>query len=1006
MSLARSMVATLAGALLLVAPLSAQETGTVAGRATDASTMAPVSGATVSIAGTGGITNASGRFVITGVPVGTHTLRIEQIGYADATEEVTVEAGQTVTVEISLTTEAVGVGEVVVTTGYGQQEVEELTGVIKAIEPEQFNPGRVISPEELIQGKVAGVNIIDSGEPGGGIAIRIRGGTSVNASNEPLIVLDGVPLAVGGGVSAGRNPLNFLNPDDIERITVLKDASATAIYGSRGANGVLIIETKNGRSAVGGVGSQLSYRGTVSGSSVTREPDMLSTQQFLDAVEQHVPSALSLLGSADTDWRDAVQRTGAGQEHSLSFAGATDDFDYRLSVGYLDQEGVVRGSNTERATLGLGYGQSFFDDQLRLTANFRGARTFDDFTPGGVIGSATIFQPTQPIYDETSEFGGYFEWEGNPLAVNNPVAELELTVDEGTTYRTIGDLEAQYEVPYVDGLTGNIRVGYDITQAERKTFRPTYLKGEDESGTPGFVSRSNSSSSNVLFDAFFTYDRLLQSMNTDMEVTAGYSYEDNHNEFPYFEAQGLSFNYLGTAGVPASEEQRTSIWVDESRLVSFFGRTHFTIADKYLLTLSVRHDGSSRFGPEEQWGTFPSAAFAWRLSDEEFMQDMEMISNLKLRFSWGVNGNQSFANYQQYPSYEIGGEQAQYQFGDEFISTIRPGAADRGIKWEETTSYNIGVDFGLMEDRITGALEYYVKDTDDLIFRVPVAAGTFTSNFITTNIGSLQNQGVELTLDAVLFDGVEGDFSWTTSFNAARNSNEIVQINPVAAEGSDIILTGGIAGGVGNLIQVLQAGYPVNSFYVYEHKLDADGSPMWSDENGDGVIDENDIYVDQNGDGIVNQDDRRPYESPAPDWIFGLTSLMEYGDFDGSFTLRAHLGNYVYNNVASNYGHYRALEYVGVPNNLHSSVLDTGFEREQYFSDHYVEDASFLRLDNLTVGYTTPVAGRQVRVFGTLQNVFTLTGYSGVDPLAGVNGIDNNLYPRSRTFTVGASVRF
>ena len=1004
MSLARSITGAVLGVLLCVPGLSAQEAGTITGRVVEGSTLAPISGATVSVAETGALTNASGRFVITGIPAGTYTLRVQQIGYADATEEVTVGAGETVNVTIEMTTEAVGLGEIVVTSGYGEQQEAELTGVIQAIEPDQFNPGRVISPEQLIQGKVAGVNIIDSGEPGGGVNIRIRGGTSITSSNEPLFVIDGVPLAVGGGISAGRNPLNFLNPDDIARVTVLKDASATAIYGSRGANGVILIETKGGRASIGGVGSQLSYRGTMSGSTVTREPDMLSTQQFRDAVAQYVPTAESLLGSADTDWRGAIQRTALGQEHALAIAGATSDFDYRLSVGYLDQQGVVNGTDTERATLGLSYGQGFFNDNLRISANIRGARTYDEFTPGGAIGSATQFAPTQPIYDEDSPYGGFFEWTTFTEAVNNPVAMIEMTTDRGTTLRSVGDLEGQFQVPYVDGLTGNIRFGYDVTKTERETFRPSDLWGEAERGNPGFVSRSNNTSTNVLFDAFFNYDRTFEELGTNMEVTGGYSYEDNHNEFPYFEAQGLSFDYLGTNGIPAAAETFQSIFVDESRLISFFGRTHFTIDDTYMLTLSVRHDGSSKFGPDQQWGTFPSAAVAWRLTNEPFLQDSELFSDLKLRLSWGQNGNQAFGNYQQYPTYDIGTETAQYQFGDEFVTTIRPGAADRGIKWEQTTSYNVGMDYGLMDNRFTGSIEYYYKETDDLIFRVPVAAGTFTSNFITTNIGSLTNSGVELTLDAVLMDGEDDGLYWNANFNAATNTNEITQINPYG--GGDVILTGGISGAVGNFIQVLQTGHPVNTFYVYEHKM-VDGQPLWADENNDGIIDGNDIYVDQNNDGIVNQDDRRPYKSPAPKWILGHTSTMQYGSVDASFTVRAHLGNYVYNNVASNYGHYRALEYVGVPNNLHSSVLDTGFEREQYFSDYYVQDASFLRLDNLTVGYTFQSFGaQQVRVFGTAQNLFTLTGYDGVDPLAGVNGIDNNLYPRSRTLTVGASVQF
>ncbi len=513
----------------------------------------------------------------------------------------------------------------------------------------------------------------------------------------------------------------------------------------------------------------------------------------------------------------------------------------------------------------------------------------------------------------------------------------------------------------------------------------------------------------MLLDAFVNYNTGLGISASAVDVTAGYSYGDSYSEYPYFEARGLQFDYLGTAGIPAANEQRTTNWIDHSRLISFFGRANLNVLDRYLLTLSLRRDGSSKFGPEEQWGTFPSVALAWRVASEDFFSGIDAISDLKLRASWGVNGNQAFANYQQFSTYSLGEETAQYQFGDVYVPTIRPSAADPGIKWEETTSWNVGMDFGVMDNRITGALDYYFKRTEDLIFTVPVPAGTNLSNFVTTNIGTLENRGFEISLEGRVFEPVqEGGFWWNAAFNAATNTNELVRINPFGGGGSETILTGGIAGGVGNFIQILRPGESVNTFYVYEHRRTNDGLPVWEDLNGDGNINDLDLYVDQNSDGVINQDDRVPGESPDPDWTFGHTSNMGYGPFDMSFTLRANLGNYVYNNVASNYGHYRALRYVDVPNNLHASVLETGFEREQYFSDYYIEDASFLRMDNLTLGYTFTqlVSGAQVRLFGTAQNLFTLTEYRGVEPLAGVNGIDNNLYPRSRTFTVGANVQF
>ncbi|HEX9692611.1 MAG TPA: SusC/RagA family TonB-linked outer membrane protein [Gemmatimonadales bacterium] len=998
----RHILIALGVSALFAVPAEAQ-TGTVRARAVDAGSRAPLPSVAVALAGRTELSDADGRVVFAGVPVGTYVVRFTRVGYRAAFDTVAVTAGGVAEIEIPMQIVAVQL-EMVVISGYGEQMSKDLTGVIQAVSSEEFNPGRVISPEELIQAKVPGVRVVDSGEPGGGISIRIRGGTSVTSSNEPLFVLDGMPLSVGGGISAGRNPLNFINADDVESITVLKDASATAIYGSRGANGVVIIETKGGTSTAGRQGSQLSYTGTVSGSVIDRVPEMLTVDQFKAAVQQYAPSSMSLLGSENTDWRGAIQRTGVGQEHNVSFAGATDDLDYRLSLGYLSQGGVIRRSKTEKTTVGLGFRHRFFDGGLQVTADLRGARLNDDFTPG-VIGAASIFAPTQPIEDANSPYGGYFEWYDYATALNNPVAALNLTTDYGTTYRTVGDVEAEFDIPFVPGLTANMRFGYDATKAERQTFQPTYLRGQAESGLPGFVSRSNATQANALFDVFSNYSHRFESLRTDFDFTGGYSYETSNAEYPYFEAQGLSFDYLSTAGIPAADQYRETIFVDESRLISFFGRAHFTMADRYLLTLSLRRDGSSKFGPDEQWGMFPSAAFAWRLSEEGFLRNWGLFSDLKLRLSWGKNGNQAFGNYQQYPSYAIGEGTAQYQFGNDYVTTIRPGAADRGIKWEATTSYNIGLDFGLADNRFTGAIDYYHKKTNDLIFRVPVAAGTFTSNFITTNIGSLENRGLEFLLSAVIAEGRGGGFSWTADFNASTNANKILEINPYG--GAEAILTGAIGGAVGNEIQVLQPGSPRNAFYVYEHKLDANGKPLWSDENSDGTIDETDIYVDQNSDGIVNQDDRVAFHSPDPTWSFGHSSRFGWGNFDASFTLRAYLGNYVYNNVASNFGHYRALSYVGAPNNLHASVLETGFEREQYFSNYYVENASLLRMDNLAIGYTLRLpAGHDMRIFAVVQNVFTLTGYSGVDPLAGVNGIDNNLYPRSRTFTGGLSVRF
>ena len=998
------------------------QTGRITGSVTAADGGRPLAGATVSVeTGARAVTGPDGRYTLAAVSPGAHRVTAALLGHTEATRSVTVTAGQTATADFQLQGSALALEGLTVSIGYGEQRAKDVTGSVATVTPEEFNTGRIVSPEQLIQGKVAGVQVVDTGEPGGGINLRVRGGTSVTSSNEPLYVVDGVPLPVGGGLSAGRNPLNFLSPEDIESITVLKDASSTAIYGSRGANGVVLIQTKTGARS----GPQVEYTGTVSNSVVTREPELLTADQFRAVVAERAPDKLALLGTANTNWYDAVLRDAVGQEHNASVSGAGENMNYRLSVGYLDQQGVVRGSETERVSAALSYNHVLFDDRLSVRANIRGARTDDSFTPLSVLGDAARFAPTQPIQTGSS----YFEWTAYPLGPNNPVSTLNLAREDGRTYRSIGNLETRYQLPFLKGLSATGRVGYDVASSERRTFNPTTQQSQVESGQPGYFSRSTPTESNGILDAFVNYTSRLDRFRSDVDATAGYSYERFSGESPFIEARGLSTDLLGPNGLPTAAELTPRIDnVRDSRLASFFGRVNYTLLDRYLLTLSVRRDGSSRFGPANQWGTFPAAGFGWHVSQEPFMQDVGWLSDLKLRASWGINGNQSFGDYLWVSTYRTGDALSEVQFGDQFVGTIRPSAVDPNIRWEETTSYDLGLDYGLLGGRINGSLDYYRKNTDDLIFRVPVAAGTNLSNYVTTNIGSVRNSGFEASLSSRLVDGGREGFRWDVGFNAATNRNKLLRINSVGG-GSDQILVGGISGGVGSTIQVLQPGYPVNSFLVYRHIRDASGKPIYKDVNGvapstgkltgkpDGTINEADLYRDINGDGTINQADRAPYESPAPDWILGHTSSFGFRSFDLGFTLRAYLGNYVYNNVASNRGNFRELSATGSPENLHPSALKYGFVDPQYYSDVYVEDASFLRMDNVTLGYTLRnFRGMQsMRLFGTVQNVFTLTGYSGVDPTAVVPasataptgfGIDNNIYPRARTFTAGVSVGF
>ena len=1006
--------AILATLLFAIAPLYAQQpTGTIHGRITDSTTKEPVAGVTIVLEGRRALTQSDGRFVFSAVSAGPHTVRTQIIGYGPISRDVTVGDGATVDVDFALAAQAISLSGVVVI-GYGEQNAGNITGAVKQMDSTEFNRGRLISPEQLIQSKIPGVQVVDNNEPGGGMSIRIRGATSVDASSEPLYVVDGVPLGIasgpGGGLSAGRNPLNFINPGDIETITVLRDASAAAIYGANAANGVVLIQTKRGHA-----GPQFEYNGSTSASQVTRLPDMLNAAQFRTAVMTYAtPSQISQLGTASTNWFNLVDQTAYGQEHNFAVSGRGESQDWRISGGYLSQNGVIRGTNTQRVSLGLNFNQRLFDDRLDIRSSLRGSRADDQFTPGGVLSNAAQMGPTQPVFDSTAATG-YYDWPGNTLtSADNPVAILAMATDKGRTYRSIGNLQASYRLPFLEGLKANLNLGYDVASATRQTFNPSVLHAQQKTGQDGTDYRSDYTQSNTTLETFLSYLAPIHALPGNIDLTGGYSYAQSHAEYPAVFMSGLTTNILGSNGITTANIVQNFQDVQENRLISFFGRANYNLNDRYLASVSVRRDGSSRFGPANQWGTFPAFSLGWRISQESFLQGLHGLSDLKLRVGYGKTGNQSFGNYQQFAKYVLGDAQTQMQFGNTFVTTIRPGAYNPFIKWEATNAFDVGLDYAISGERVTGAIDWYNKQTNGLIFTVPVCAGCGLTNFNQENIGKMRNRGIELSLNAALLDQRKtSGLSWTTSFTAAHNKNQMLQI--YASPGVTRVLTGLVAGGVGTFIQVLQPGQPINSFYVFQQKYDAAGKPIQG------------AYVDQptvkdtvacpaaptcggpgrlyRPDGVINQDDRRPFHDPAPKWILGHSSYLTYRSFDVSFTLRAYLGNWVYNNVASNLGTYSEVTRAS-PYNLHASVLKTGFTTPQYQSDYYVEDGSFLRLDNITAGYSFNYRGQPMRIAGTVQNVFTITGYSGVDPTAGLNGLDNNIYPRSRTFTGGLTVKF
>lgn len=944
----------------------------------------------------GTVTNIDGNYSIN---VGEDaTLVFSFVGFT--TQEIAV--GTQSAINLILQPDVTALSEVVIV-GYGEQEKKDVTGVVTAVTSEDFNRGAIVSPDQLIAGKISGVQITsNSGEPGGGSTIRIRGGTSLSAGNEPLYVIDGIPID-NVGFPGGRNPLNFINPSDIESFTVLKDASAAAIYGSRAANGVIIITTKKGTA---GQAPRVTYDGYYNISEVAKKLDVFNADQYRELTSAYSPANIinDLHPTASTDWQDQILQTATGQSHNISVTGGSEKTGYRASIGYLNLDGIVKTSNTERTSFALSLNQKMLDDNLTIDANIKTSQTRDRYNGGG-IGGANNMAPTQPVYDAGSPYGGFWEWVA-PLGTKNPVAEVELTQHNGKAYRGMGNIQFDYKfTDLIPGLRANLNLGADVINAQRKFYQPTFLRAQTI-GNQGEIQLENITRVNQLLEFYLNYTRDLESIEGKIDVTAGYSWQDFDGDQFGSNGRELTSNDYGyedpsVAGV-------SSAWANPNanRIISFFGRVNFALKDKYLFTANLRRDGSSRFGEVNKWGLFPSAAIGWRIYEEDFFAGLQdVFSDLKLRVSYGVNGNQEFGNYQYLSTYGLSNQFAQYQLGETYYRTLRPSGVDPTIKWEETTSINLGLDFGLFQGKVTGAVEFYNKQTDDLLFVVNIPAGTNVTNRVLTNIGSVRNQGVELTLNTIVVD--KQDLRWDVGFNISSNRNEIT-----ALDGSDDpnfkgYEAGPISGGVGNNIQVLRVGQPVNTFRVYQHKYDADGNPYVDgiDQNEDGVINEADMYEDLSGDGQVNDEDRRPGENANPVALLGLTSNLSFKNFNLNFTLRGSLGNYAYNNVASSNAFLSKITGFTIsPENMPVSVLQTNFTDPQFFSDYYVEDASFLRMDNITLGYSFPQLNKvSVRLYATAQNLFVLTNYSGIDPEV-LEGRDNNAYPRSRNFVFGVNI--
>jgi iron complex outermembrane receptor protein len=977
----------------------------ITGRVTD-STGAPISGVTVTPQGaTGGTTTGTdGNFHVTVSPA-TRFLVVSSIGYA--TQRVAISGA---TIQVTLVSSSSLQSEVVVI-GYGTQQRRDLTGAISVVGTKDFQKGAITTPDQLIAGKLAGVQVTsNSGAPGASSTIRIRGISSLNSNNAPLIVIDGVEMPstvfsngtsdASSTVAGIANPLDLLNPDDIETVTVLKDASAAAIYGSRASAGVILVTTKKGR----GGKPLFNLNSTLTAGTVAKKVSVLSAFQFRNYINAQVAANpadsvyANMMGSASTDWQNEIFQTALTTNTNLSMSGAAGKTPYRISAGYHDEQGILKTDNLQRGTVGIHLTPRLLHDNLKIELNLNGAITKSRFANQGAIGAAIAFDPTQSPYSKSAQFGGYYEWlnkstgQLSALATRNPLALLEQQNNIGYSANSVGNLHVDYALPVLPGLHAIANLAYDVSNGHgTNTIPANSAQAINNSPGPGYHSKYKQNNTYVLEEYSLNYIKDVPSIKSNFNVLALYSYADNRTT-PYNYA---SLDAKGDTITGSQPVYATSPY--QNTLISYVGRFIYTYNQKYILTASIRDDGSSRFGSQNRWGTFPAVSAAWHISREEFLKNSNWLSDLKIRGSYGVTGNQDgLADYAYIPSYSLSGNNSRYQLGPTFYNMYTPAAYNPAFKWEQTTSTNVGVDFGLFNNRITGSIDYYNKNITNLFNSVFIPVGSNFTNQMTVNIGTMKDQGVELNLNATPIRS--GKFSWDLNFNFTYNKNTITKLTN-GNKNSNFLgdQVGGIGGGTGNTIQIQTVGYAANSFFVLQQVYDQNGHPIEG------------AYADRNRNGAINSlTDAYHYKSPFPPVAMGFSTTLNYDKWSLTLVARSNIGNYVYNNVASGMG---ASQYIMNPlmylQNASTSVLKTNFYSPQYFSDYYVENASFLKLDNVGVTYNVGNIGRgaNLRLSAYCQNVFVVTKYDGVDPEV-YNGIDNNIYPRPRNFTIGASINF
>ena len=999
--------------------VSAFAQSTITGQVKDA-TGEPVIGASVLINGTsnGTVTDLDGNFSISVQPGA--TLTISYIGFQK--QQVAAANGMVITLQED---QAQQMNEVVVI-GYGAVKKSDLTGSVTALKPDSKNKGLVVNAQDMLAGKVAGVSVTsDGGTPGGGANIRIRGGSSLNASNNPLIVIDGVAMDQTG-IKGVSNPLSLVNPQDIESFNVLKDASATAIYGSRGSNGVIIITTKKGRR-----GLQVSYNGSFTVSKNSKNLDVLSADEYrslignkfgtdlytLDTNGNQVPTAYSRLGKANTNWQNEIFRTAFSHDHNVAVSGQVANWlPYRVSAGYTNQQGIIKTSNFERFTGALTLSPSFLNDHLKVTLNAKGMWTKNRYADGEAIKAARQFDPTQPVYASGYDnFGGYYQWLDDGTALNdsswpktyyslatkNPVSILNLKNDRAISRDFLGSADVDYKVHGFEDLRFHVTAGVDVAKGRQVTDVDPASPQAIYYGSYGWESQLKR---NMQLSAYAQYYHdFNDKAKNHFDIMAGYEWAHFwHNTNNAYWSYYPSTN--GDATLAGKQRNYAPYYyATENYLVSFFGRANWSLMDgRYMVTATVRNDGSSRF--KEHWATFPSFAFAWRINEENLFKQIDWLSDLKLRLSWGMTGQQEgIGDYNYFAIYEMNkGNESTYPVAGDG-SLARPKAYDPNLKWETTTSYNVGLDWGILKQRLTGSIDWYYRKTNDLLNNATVPAGANFRNQVMSNIGSMYNMGVETSLHWLAVNAK--DFNWTMDYNFTYNYNKITNLNG----GSDpnyFVPTGGISAGTGGNIQAQHVGNAVNSFHVFQQAYDKNGKPL------EGVV------VDRNSDGKITDADKYYYKAPAAPVTMGFASRFEYRNWDLGFALRASLGNYVYNdafastsNMSNSEIFVKSKFLVNRPTDV---VADNWLSTETTSTqtDYWVQNASFLKLDNVTLGYSFANLLKQGswngitgRIYGTVNNVFCLTKYKGLDPEV-FNGIDNNLYPRPISFILGLNLNF